>query len=123
MTNKAVILARGLGKRMRQADDRATIDAHQAAVADQGIKAMIPIGRPFLDYVLSALADAGIHDVCLVIGPEHSAVRNYYERSDLLDRVRVTLAIQERPIGTANAWLPPRRFGATIRFWVWTPTN
>ena len=78
MTNKAVILARGLGKRMRQADERATIDAQQAAVADQGIKAMIPIGRPFLDYVLSALADAGYHDVCLVIGPEHTAVRDSY---------------------------------------------
>jgi peptide/nickel transport system permease protein len=53
---KAVILARGLGKRMRQTDDAASIDASQAAVADRGIKAMIPIGRPFLDYVLSALA-------------------------------------------------------------------
>jgi hypothetical protein len=38
MTNKAVILARGLGKRMRQADERATLDATQAAVADQGIR-------------------------------------------------------------------------------------
>ena len=55
---KAVILARGLGKRMRQADEHASLDPKQAAVADQGIKAMIPIGRPFLDYVLSALADA-----------------------------------------------------------------
>src|SRR6476646_873376 len=105
MTNKAVILARGLGKRMRQADDRATIDARQAAVADQGVKAMIPIGRPFLDYVLSALADANCNDVCLVIGPEHDAVREYYERPGLLDRVRLSFAIQERPVGTANAIL------------------
>ena len=41
---KAVILARGLGKRMRQADRDASVDARQSAVADQGIKAMIPIG-------------------------------------------------------------------------------
>ena len=60
---------------MRQADERANVDAQQAAVAEQGIKAMIPIGRPFLDYVLSALRDAGCDDICLVIGPEHSAIR------------------------------------------------
>lgn len=102
---KAVVLARGLGTRMRKADGGASIDALQAAVADQGIKAMIPIGRPFLDYVLSALADGGITDVCLVIGPEHHTIREYYERPGLLDRVRVSFAIQERPIGTANAVL------------------
>lgn len=90
---------------MRKADGGASIDAHQAAVADQGIKAMIPIGRPFLDYVLSALADGGITDVCLVIGPEHDTIREYYERPGLLDRVRVSFAFQERPIGTANAVL------------------
>jgi glucose-1-phosphate thymidylyltransferase len=123
MTHKAVILARGLGKRMRQADERATIDAHQAAVADQGIKAMIPIGRPFLDYVLSALADAEYHEICLVIGPEHAAVRDYYERSDLLDRVRVTLAIQERPIGTANAVLAAEAFAGDDRFLVMNADN
>ncbi|MBW8838886.1 MAG: NTP transferase domain-containing protein [Gemmatimonadetes bacterium] len=106
MTNKAVILARGLGKRMRQADERATVDAQQAAVADQGIKAMIPIGRPFLDYVLSALADAEYHDVCLVIGPEH-----------------VTFEIQERPIGTANAVLAAEPFAGNDLFLVMNADN
>src|SRR5258705_7379841 len=107
---KAVILARGLGKRMRQLDERATIDAEQAAVADQGIKAMIPIGRPFLDYVLSALADADCGDVCLVIGPEHSSIREYYERPGLLNRVRLSFAIQPRPVGTADAILAAEPF-------------
>jgi len=123
MTTKAVILARGLGKRMRQADERATIDATQAAVADQGIKAMIPIGRPFLDYVLSALANAGCTDICLVIGPEHSAVREYYERHGLLERVRVTFAIQERPVGTANAVLAAEPFAGEDRFLVLNADN
>ena len=120
---KAVILARGLGTRMRQADDRATIDQSQAAVADQGIKAMIPIGRPFLDYVLSALADAGCNDVCLVIGPEHSTVREYYQRPGLLSRVRVSFAIQEKPIGTADAILAAERFVAKDRFLVLNADN
>jgi glucose-1-phosphate thymidylyltransferase len=123
MTTKAVILARGLGKRMRQADAGAAIDAQQAAVADQGVKAMIPIGRPFLDYVLSALADAGCDDVCLVIGPEHNAVREYYEQSGLLHRVRVTFAIQERPVGTANAVLAAEAFAGSDRFLVMNADN
>jgi dTDP-glucose pyrophosphorylase len=123
MTDKAVILARGLGKRMRQADERAPIDARQAAVADQGIKAMIPIGRPFLDYVLSALADAGCTEICLVIGPEHPAVREYYERPGLLERVRVTFAIQDRPVGTANAVLAAELFASEDRFLVMNADN
>src|SRR5687768_10482339 len=120
---KAVVLARGLGTRMRRADSNALIDDRQAAVADQGIKAMIPIGRPFLDFVLSALADAGIADVCLVIGPEHTAVRDYYERSGLLDRVRVSFAIQERPLGTADAVLAAERFVDGDRFLVMNADN
>ena len=56
---KAVLLARGLGSRMKQDGDAATITASQAAAAAAGSKGMMPIGsRPFLDYVLSALADA-----------------------------------------------------------------
>ena len=72
-----MILARGLGSRMRR-EDGAALDPAQASVADTGVKAMIPIGRPFLDYVLSGLADAGCDAVCLVIGPEHGVVRDYY---------------------------------------------
>ena len=120
---KAVILARGLGKRMRMADQGAAVDAHQAAVADQGIKAMIPIVRPVLDFVLSALADAGCDDVCLVIGPEHTAVREHYERSGLLERVSVSFAIQERPIGTANAILAAEPFVGEDRFLVMNADN
>ncbi|MEN6405747.1 MAG: hypothetical protein ABFC77_04665, partial [Thermoguttaceae bacterium] len=70
----AVILARGLGTRMRKSDPAAQLDPSQAAMADCGLKAMIPIGRPFLDYVLHVLARAGYRKVCLLIGPEHQAV-------------------------------------------------
>lgn len=120
---KVVILARGLGKRMRKADDDAPIDARQAAVADQGMKAMIPIGRPFLDFVLSALADAGVADACLVIGPEHSAIREYYERPGVLDRVQVSFAIQDRPLGTADAVLAAEEFAGGDPFLVMNADN
>ncbi len=102
--DKAVILARGLGTRMRRNDGTAKLDEHQAAAAESGIKAMIPIGRPFLDYVISALADAGYRSACLVIGPEpeFDAVRNHYSSMELR-RVRIVFAVQQKPLGTADA--------------------
>lgn len=106
---KAVILARGLGTRMRKTDSGAVLDRDQSAAADIGVKAMIPIGRPFLDYALSALADAGYARVCMVIGPEHQMVRDYYEENPPV-RVRIEYAIQEKPLGTADAVVSARDF-------------
>lgn len=119
---KAVILARGLGKRMRSADSSAHLADEQSRAADAGMKAMIPIGRPFLDYVLSALADAGFTDVCLVVGPEHTAIREYYA-SIPARRIRVSFAIQESPIGTANALLAAESFAAGESFLVLNSDN
>lgn len=69
------------------------------------MKAMIPIGRPFLDYLLTALADAGCLEVCLVIGPEHDAIRKYYTGQVHVSRLAVRFAVQEHALGTANAVL------------------
>lgn len=107
---KAVVLARGLGTRMRAADEHARLTPEQAAMADSGVKGMIAIDRPFLDYVLSALADAGFGEVCLVIGPEHGTLRDYYESGGAPSRVRLSFAIQERPLGTADAVLAAADF-------------
>lgn len=103
-SEKAVILARGLGTRMRKSDQAAALDKQQMAVADAGVKAMIPIGRPFLDYALSGLADAGYSEVCVIIGPEHQIVRDYY-RENAPKRVRIRFAVQEKALGTADAVL------------------
>jgi dTDP-glucose pyrophosphorylase len=101
--DKIVVLARGLGTRMRRNDATGAIDGRQAAAADAGIKAMIPIGRPFLDYVLSAAADAGYRHVCLVIGPEHDVIREYYGRRVAHERLDFAFACQNEPKGTADA--------------------
>ena len=101
---KAVILARGLGTRMRRLDPRTNqLDPDQSSMADAGLKAMIPVGRPFLDYVLTGLADAGFQEICLVIGPEHGVLREYYTHHCIPKRLCIRFAIQQRPLGTADA--------------------
>jgi dTDP-glucose pyrophosphorylase len=120
--DKAVILARGLGTRMRKQDQDAKLTEQQAKIADAGIKALIPIDRPFLDYVLHALAEAGYKDVCLVIGPEHQAVRDYYN-SLKTTRVKVHYGIQEKPLGTANAVLGAEEFAGNDPFLVINSDN
>ena len=66
----AVVLAAGLGSRMRREASAAPLSEAQAAAAARGLKGMIPDGRgrPFLDHVLSSLADGGVTDVCLIVG-------------------------------------------------------
>lgn len=113
----AVVLARGLGTRMRRADGEVGLTSEQAAAADTGSKAMMPIGRPFLDHVLTALADGGISDVCLVIGPDHHAVRDYYDSLEL-DRISIHYAVQDEPLGTANAVLAAELVTKQRRFLV-----
>jgi glucose-1-phosphate thymidylyltransferase len=126
-TTKVVILARGLGKRMRKPDESTKLGADQAAVADIGLKAMIPMatgnGRPFLDYLLSSLADAGLTDVCLVIGPEHTAVRTHYERDAVPSRIRLEFAVQEDALGTADAVLSAEEFAGNNTFAVINSDN
>src|SRR5512134_1800383 len=100
--DKAVILARGLGTRMRREDAAAALDERQRAAAETGVKALIPIDRPFLDYVLSALADAGYRQVCLVVAPDHAAIRGYYRQAGLA-RLTLDFAVQVEPRGTADA--------------------
>lgn len=113
--DKAVVMARGLGSRMRRAGE-AELTPEQAAAAAAGAKAMMPLGsRPFLDHVLTRLADAGLTDICLVIGPEHDAVREYYDALPL-ERVRIGYAVQAEPLGTADAVAAAAGFAGQDRF-------
>ena len=104
-TTRAVVLARGLGTRMREPDPAARLSDGQRRAADAGTKPMIPVhGRPFLDYVLSALADAGMSDVALIVAPDHDGIREHYAASPPA-RVGLSFLVQPEPRGTANAVL------------------
>ena len=109
-TDKAVILARGLGTRMKAADDAAGLNRQEAAAADTGVKALIPIGRPFLDYVLTGLSQAGYRRVCLVVAPDHEPFRRYYQDEAPPETLSIDFAVQTEPKGTADAVLAAERF-------------
>jgi glucose-1-phosphate thymidylyltransferase len=98
----AVVLARGLGSRMRKEGGTA-LTAAQAAAAASGHKALMPIGEHrLIDYALSALADAGIRRAVLVVAPEHEEFsRHLAELAPT--RLEVVFAVQEEPRGTADA--------------------
>ena len=105
-TDRAVVLARGLGRRMQEADPAATLDESQQRAAAAGLKALVPVaGRPFLDYVLSALADAGVTRVALVVGPDYEPFHRYYVIERPPARLRIDFVVQESALGTADAVL------------------
>jgi dTDP-glucose pyrophosphorylase len=104
-TARAGVLARGLGTRMRQPDPGAPLSPEQRQAADAGIKAMMPVnGRPFLDFVLSSLADAGLTQVALVVAPDHARLRAHVDHRPP-QRVRIAFIVQPEALGTANAVL------------------
>src|SRR5690349_11183828 len=124
---KAVLLARGLGSRMKKEGDAAGLTESQAAAAAAGAKGMMPITgnrtRPFLDYVLSALADAGCTSVCFVVAPDHSAIRDYYSGSGTPSRLQIDYAIQPIADGTARAVLSAESYVGRDPFLVLNSDN
>lgn len=103
---RALVLARGLGTRMRAADPRAHLTAEQQHAADAGSKAMMPIaGRPFLDYLLGAIADAGIRHVGLVVAPAHDLLAHHYRTVTTPERIDIAFLVQAEALGTADAVL------------------
>jgi len=111
---------------MREASGaEASLTPEQQAAAAAGLKGMIPIPgtagrpRPFLDYGLSQLADAGFTDVALILAPEGEApdpVRAYYRGVGRPQRLSLSFVVQPDARGTADAvwsaeaWVGERPF-------------
>jgi glucose-1-phosphate thymidylyltransferase len=108
---------------MRRDEHDVALTASQAAAADLGVKSMIPVGRPFLDHVLSALADGGIRAICIVVNADDHLIRDRYMRDVIPQRLGVTFAVQRSPTGTAHAILAARSFAGTDSFIVLNGDN
>jgi glucose-1-phosphate thymidylyltransferase len=109
-----------------QAQDDTPLSAEQVAAASSGAKGAMPVGvsgRPFLDYILTAIADAGFTDVCLVVGQHDDVIRARYGESRRFTRLRVSFAVQPAPIGTADALLASEEFVAGEQFVVLNSDN
>lgn len=103
LPTKAVILARGLGTRMRAEAAGVDLTPDQQRFANAGIKALVPVanGKTLLELIIEHLAAAGFSDICLVIGPEHDAIREFCAGKG----IDVSFATQIEPSGTADAVL------------------
>lgn len=110
---------------MQAAGNGTSLSAAQAAAAAAGAKGMLPVGggRPFLDYVLSALADAGCREACLIVAPDHDVIRSYYEQAGRPSRVRLSFAVQPDADGTAHAVLAGQSFAGDDPFLVLNADN
>ncbi|OPY40144.1 MAG: Bifunctional protein GlmU [Methanoregulaceae archaeon PtaU1.Bin222] len=91
---QAVILAAGEGKRLRP-------------LTRSRPKAMIPVGNiPVMDYVISSLKTCGIRDIIVVVGYRKEQVIRHLNTLD----TGVTVAVQEKPLGTAHALLQAKEY-------------
>ncbi len=121
MIRKAVVLARGLGKRMRASDENTRLNPIQAEIASQGIKALMPIigEKTLLNFIFERLFEAGFSEFCLVIGDEHQAIRDFCAKLNY----EIAFAIQAKPLGTANAVLAVETFAKGENFLVVNSDN
>jgi len=89
MIKEAIILAGGLGTRLR------------SAVPDLP-KCMAPVaGRPFLHYVIEYYKKQGITKFIFCLGYKHELIEDYLSQS-FID-VQYTVTIEEDPLGTGGA--------------------
>lgn len=86
---EAIILAGGKGTRL------------QSVVSDVP-KPMAPVnGKPFLEYVMSHLADSGMNRVILSVGYKHQCIMEYFKH-EYCD-MEIEYVVEEKPLGTGGA--------------------
>ncbi len=89
MIKEAIILAGGLGTRLR-------------SVVSDIPKCMAPVaGEPFLKYVISALVDQGVEHIIFSVGYLHEQIESYLQEN--YPSLDYTLSIEDSPLGTGGA--------------------
>lgn len=87
MIKEALILAGGLGTRLR-------------SVVDDVPKCMAPVaGKPFLHYVIAHLKNQGIQHFIFSLGYLHEQIENYLQQTDL----DYSISLENEPLGTGGA--------------------
>jgi NDP-sugar pyrophosphorylase family protein len=94
---KGVILAAGLGTRMRPLTYRRP-------------KPLVPVlDRPMVDHIIQGAADAGVTDLLIVIGYRGEMVEEAIGRGERFG-LAISYAVQEKPAGTGDAVLIAEEF-------------
>jgi glucose-1-phosphate thymidylyltransferase len=92
MTDEAVVLAAGEGRRLRP-------------LTSLRPKPMVPVGnRPILEHVVEALAGAGVDEVVFVVGYRRERIQTYFGDGDDWG-VDIEYVVQEKQLGTGHALL------------------
>jgi D-glycero-alpha-D-manno-heptose 1-phosphate guanylyltransferase len=91
MTGEAVILAGGMGTRLKD-------------VITDSPKSMAPVnGRPFLEYLLDYIERWGLHRVILSVGYQKEKIQDHF--GDQYKSLEIDYAFEEEPLGTGGAIL------------------
>lgn len=91
MGREAVILAGGLGTRLRE-------------VVEEIPKSMAPVnGRPFLEYVLDHLVESGFTRIILATRYKNEAITSYF--GDHHGEASLVYSVETEPLGTGGAVL------------------
>jgi glucose-1-phosphate thymidylyltransferase len=94
---KALVLAGGAGTRLRP-------------ITHTSAKQLVPVAnKPILFYGLEAMAEAGIHDVGIIVGDTADEIKAAVGSGDRFG-LRVTYIPQEAPLGLAHCVLIARDF-------------
>ncbi len=110
MLTKAVVLCAGEGSRLRP-------------LTFSRPKHLLPVaGMPILGWALNSLRDVGIRDVCLVVGYQAEAIRQYVGAGDEWG-MDVTYVEQVSPLGIGHAVNLAREYVAGEPFLVYLGDN
>jgi D-glycero-alpha-D-manno-heptose 1-phosphate guanylyltransferase len=86
---EAIILAGGKGTRLK-------------GICEDLPKPMMPVcGKPFIEYLLNMLINAGIKHTILAVGYKHDIIESYFGRA--FKSMQLTYAVEESPLGTGGA--------------------
>ncbi len=95
-TKEAIILAGGLGTRLRKAVDNIP-------------KPMAPVaGKPFLEHILNELSNFDFEHIILAVGYKHEVIQDYFGAS--YKNMQLSYSIEKELLGTGGAILQATQF-------------